>query len=114
MKYSDLPVKELDEIKVTSTYIICSNFSINEEDEHIEGVNKWLLDVTKLASQSDLVTLSEQTSQMIKLLNQIVNKQQDLEKQINILNNSKIPDFSNIQEELDKLKERIEDNVIEL
>lgn len=114
MKYEDLPLKTLEEVRETTTYIICSNIKLNE-DESIESIDKWLLDTRNLASKNEVFSLSEQNAQLVKIINQIVTKQQDLEKTLALYktNRSESQNIEDIQKELDLLKKRIDENVVE-
>lgn len=118
MKYSELPVKTLDEIRNDKTFIICSNVNTDEENK-INSIDKCLVNATGLASKDEVLALTEQNAKLVKIISQLTSKTQEIEKTIYDIKDSlskkeSEQDMNAILEQLSLLEERLENNIVEL
>lgn len=106
MKAKDLNKINLEDIdEKIKSYILINNIIEKNNDE--EEIEKCLLDTSSLASKQSLLSLSNQQTKIIKALQNIVAKQNELE---NLIKNSSV---KNISEKLNEIEQKINDNIIE-
>lgn len=115
MKYSELPVKTLEDIRNNKTVIICSDI-VTDEENKIEKIEKCLVNAADFASKEEVIALTEQNSKLVQIVSRLVTQNQELEKTIAELKETKTKnqDIDSLKLAIEELSQRLENNIVEL
>ena len=122
MKFKDLPINCVNEINDKECYII-SNIVKKDENDEIVSLDKCLVPLNSLGYREEIITLSEQNSKLVELINNLLKGYQTvtanlskLEEKINSLVEKPLTntDLTELTNSINELQHRFESNIIEL
>lgn len=104
-------IRNVEELNESEAYILINSVFKNEENEEV--IVKELLNVNSISPKQDLISLEQQNTKLVGIIQSMLKRLTDIEQRLSNINTSKEEQPSDIMQILESIQEKLDSNILE-